>query len=106
MKSQEYGLYNLLQNSNFIIIQLPKFLIRFCPIGFFNGADTLESSSILIYSKLLTGLFTDLGWREAALIIWLLNTRVNESGLKVRMGEEGKAWKLIAKQKDHTLRHS
>ncbi len=40
----------------------------FCAIGFFNEADTLESSSILIYSQLQTGLCTPIGWREAAVI--------------------------------------
>ncbi len=34
----------------------------------FNEADTLESSSILIYSQLQMGSYTQLGQREAALI--------------------------------------
>jgi len=34
-----------------------------CAIGFFNEADTLESSSILIYSESMTGLYTQwIGW--------------------------------------------
>jgi hypothetical protein len=37
-------------------------------IGFFNKADMLESSSILIYPKSQTSLYTELGWRKAALI--------------------------------------
>jgi len=37
----------------------------FRAIGFFKEADTLESSSILIYSELQTGLYTQLVWREA-----------------------------------------
>ena len=37
-------------------------------IGFFNEADTLVSSSILIYSQLQMGSYTQLGQREAALI--------------------------------------
>ncbi len=40
----------------------------FCATGFFNEADTLESSSKLIYSQLQTGLYTHIGWREAVLI--------------------------------------
>jgi len=32
----------------------------FCAIGFFNEADTLESNSILIYSKLQKRLYTQM----------------------------------------------
>ncbi len=42
----------------------------FHAIGFFNEADTLESSSILIYSELHAGLFTQRIGRDAALIKW------------------------------------
>ncbi len=38
----------------------------FCAIEFFGEADILESSSILIYSELPTGLYTNLAWLEAA----------------------------------------
>jgi hypothetical protein len=38
----------------------------FHAIGFFNEAETLESSSILIYSDLPTGLYTQSAWLEAA----------------------------------------
>ncbi len=34
--------------------------LMFCAIGFFNEAATLESSSILIYSQLQVGLYTQL----------------------------------------------
>jgi hypothetical protein len=37
--------------------------IRFCAIGFFNLADTLESSSILIYFKQMTKAF----WEQVKL---------------------------------------
>ncbi len=40
--------------------QLPMWSLMFCAIGFFNEADTLGSSSILIYSKLLMGLYTQI----------------------------------------------
>jgi hypothetical protein len=40
----------------------------FRAIGFFNEADTFESSSILIYSELQMGLYTLLGQQEAVLI--------------------------------------
>jgi len=33
-------------------------LIFFCAIGFYNEADTLESSSMLIYSQSVAGLYT------------------------------------------------
>jgi hypothetical protein len=42
----------------------------FRTIGSFNEADTLELRLILIYSELQTGLYTQLGWREATLIKW------------------------------------
>jgi hypothetical protein len=42
----------------------------FRAIGFFNEADTLESSSMLIYSELQAGLYTRWIWPEAALIKW------------------------------------
>ncbi len=32
----------------------------FCAIGFFNEADMLESSSMLIYSQLQMGLYTEM----------------------------------------------
>jgi hypothetical protein len=38
----------------------------------FNEADTLESSSILIYSKLQAGLYSQWIRLDAALIKWLL----------------------------------
>jgi hypothetical protein len=44
----------------------------FRAIGFFDNADTLESSSILIYSELHAGLYTQRIWQDAALIKWLL----------------------------------
>jgi len=68
---------------------------NFCAIGFFNEADTLESSSILIYLKSWASLYTELGWRKAALIKWQSQAQVNESGLKVRVAE--KVRKLITK---------
>jgi hypothetical protein len=40
----------------------------FQAIGFFNEVDTLVSSSILIYSDSTTGLYTQLGCQDAALI--------------------------------------
>ncbi len=40
----------------------------FHEIGFFNESDTLESCSILIYSQLEMGLYTQLVWREVAKI--------------------------------------
>jgi hypothetical protein len=43
---------------------------KFRAIGFFNEADTLESSSILIYSELQTGLYTQWCWLEAVSIKW------------------------------------
>ncbi len=39
-----------------------------CAIGLCNEADTLESSSILIYSQLQTGFYTHIGQQEAELI--------------------------------------
>jgi len=37
---------------------------KFHAIGFFNEADTLESSSILIYSQLQMGFYTEMvGWK-------------------------------------------
>jgi len=39
----------------------------FRTIGFFNEADTLESSSILIYSELQTGLYTQWVYRGSRL---------------------------------------
>ncbi len=39
----------------------------FCAVGFVNEADTFESSSILIYSELQTGLFALLVWRGSHL---------------------------------------
>ncbi len=40
----------------------------FRAIGFFNEAGTLESSSKQIYFQSMTGLYTQLGWRDATLI--------------------------------------
>ncbi len=40
----------------------------FRAMGFFNEADTLESSSIRIYSQLQTWLYAQSGQRDAALI--------------------------------------
>ena len=40
---------------------------KLCAAGFFNEADTL-SSSILIFSELQTGLYTQLSWCESTLI--------------------------------------
>ncbi len=37
-------------------------------IGFFNEPGTLESSSILIYSQLITALYTHWGWQDATII--------------------------------------
>ncbi len=42
----------------------------FRAVGFFNKADTLESSSILICSELHSGLYTQRIGRDAALIKW------------------------------------
>jgi hypothetical protein len=61
---------------------------NFRAIGFFNEADTLESSSILIYSDLQTGLYRGLSWHEAALIKWRLKAQVNDGGLKATTAEE------------------
>ncbi len=43
-------------------------LEKFCAIGFFNESDTLQSSSMLIYSALHPGLYTQRIGRDAALI--------------------------------------
>jgi hypothetical protein len=43
---------------------------NFHAIGFFIEADTLESSSILIYSELQASLCTQWSWLEATLIKW------------------------------------
>ncbi len=51
--------------TNFIKLFSPSF---FCAIGFFNEADTLESSSILIYSELHASLYTKIIGRDDALI--------------------------------------
>jgi hypothetical protein len=40
----------------------------FRTIGYFSEADTFESSSILIYSQLRMGLYTQLGRQKAVLI--------------------------------------
>jgi hypothetical protein len=45
-------------------------LLYFRAIGFFNEADIVESSSILVYSELPKGLYTQLGGHEVALIEW------------------------------------
>jgi hypothetical protein len=37
-------------------------------IVFYNEADTLEYSSLLIYSQLQTGLYTQINWQEAMFI--------------------------------------
>ncbi len=37
----------------------------FVQMGFFNEADTLESSSILIYSQSMVGLHTQRNWQDA-----------------------------------------
>jgi hypothetical protein len=50
--------------------------------GFFNVADTLESSSILIYSEFWMGLYTQIRWREETLIKTVIKRCVNESGIK------------------------
>jgi hypothetical protein len=50
---------------------------NFCAIGVFNEADTLESSSILIYSQLQTGLYIQLCWQDAALIKRYLKGEIN-----------------------------
>ncbi len=41
-------------------------IIQFCAVGFFNEADTLESSSLLIYTEIQTDLYTQLVQQEAA----------------------------------------
>ncbi len=51
-----------LLNTKFYELQM------FHAIGFFNEADTFESSSVLIYSELLTGLYTQWFGLDAALI--------------------------------------
>jgi hypothetical protein len=56
--------------------------IIFHAIGFFNEADTLESSTILIYSKFQMGLYTQIDWREAAVIKMIIKRCVNEDGIK------------------------
>jgi hypothetical protein len=43
-------------------------MFLFVQLGFFNEADTLESSSILIYSELPTVLYTQWFGQDAALI--------------------------------------
>jgi hypothetical protein len=40
----------------------------FHAIGFFNEADTLETSSVLFYSQSMSGLYTQWGQQNAALI--------------------------------------
>jgi hypothetical protein len=51
-------------------------------MGFFNEADTLESSSKLIYLESQTGLYTQSVWPEAALFKWKLKAGINEGGFK------------------------
>ncbi len=48
--------------------QLLTFLKRAVPLGFYNEADTYETSSILIYSQLQTGLYTQCCWQDSALL--------------------------------------
>jgi hypothetical protein len=48
--------------------QLLQLFIRFRAIGFYNEADTLESSSILIYSQFSQSLYTWKDWQDAELI--------------------------------------
>ncbi len=50
-----------------------KYCTCFCIIGLFNEADTLESSSMLIYSEFKTGLYTQWVGRDATLIKSWLN---------------------------------
>ncbi len=65
---------------------------------FFNEADKLESSSMLIYSMLQMGLYTQFVWREAALLKTQIKAWINEGGLKDKYswGSEGLG-KLIMK---------
>jgi len=51
-----------------LLVHLRSVMLHFQVIGIFNEADTHESTSILIYSKLQMGLYTQLGWQEAVLI--------------------------------------
>jgi len=51
-------------------LALEFFMIFWCKIGFFKEADTLESSSMLIYSELQMGLYTQWVWLKATLIKW------------------------------------
>jgi hypothetical protein len=68
---------------------------NFCAIGFFNEADTLEYSSVLIYLDLQTGLYRGLSWHEAALIKWQLKARVNDGGSKATMAKEVTGWESL-----------
>jgi hypothetical protein len=54
--------------SNVVLLNIA--LINFRAIEFFNEADTLESSSILIYSELHAGLYTQRIGQDAAFIKW------------------------------------
>jgi hypothetical protein len=41
---------------------------KFCEIGFYNEADTLESSSVLIYSQKEQSIYTHGDWHDAVYI--------------------------------------
>ena len=88
VNAQDYHYYkrNILMKINFVfhlcnclngfiarslsVEKIHCWLILFCATGFFSEADTLESTSILIYLALKTGLYTQMFWQEAALIKW------------------------------------
>ncbi len=53
---------------NLFSIFCEKIEVKFCAAEFFNEADTVVSSSILIYSQLQMGLYTPIGWQEATVV--------------------------------------
>jgi hypothetical protein len=90
VNAQDYHYYkrNILMKINFVfhlcnclygfitqtlsVDKIHCWLILFRATGFFSEADTLESTSILIYLESKTGLNTQMFWQEAALIKRLL----------------------------------
>ncbi len=57
-------------HGSFFQDKMDKAYNKFYAIGFSNEPDTLESTSILIYSELHAGLYTQWIWLDAALIKW------------------------------------
>ena len=59
---------NYIQNFSALKVSFKMEYQLFCAMGFFNEADTLESSSILIYSHFRQSLYTQKDWPNAELI--------------------------------------